>query len=171
MSKRKQFWEISEVSFDCLDQKLMEKVLAAHHLFDPVFDAVCDLQEAEAVSEEALRELSNFDSTQTNQYWYDSDFWASQWILHKRRRDRLWYAKASKRAKKPSIAGCSGLKADRTRCSKPAKYVCSKITAGGNRGYQRRCEECFMKVKDKTKYEKIQTGHSFKLAAAMIKVA
>lgn len=164
MSKRKQFWEISEVSLDCLDSTLMEKVLAAHHLFDPVFDAVSDLYEAESVAEESLRELSNFDSTQTNQYWYNADFWSSQWILHKRLRDKRWYDKTSKRKKKPGIVGCSGLNAERQRCAKPAKYVFSKVTAGGNRGYQRRCEECFLKVKDKTKYDRISVGAVFKHA-------
>lgn len=159
MQKNQQFWwKFHEVNLERFQPRTIERFLNRLSSRDPVFDAVCRLEE----DAEYLLGAAAWDSTAPNMYWEISDFYASQWIMRKRLRDRAFYKKRAKAqgrvSRNGAAAQCTALVEGRRRCTRTARYVYRATTAKGNISYQRRCVICFERVQNPAKYSLISDG-------------
>lgn len=176
MAKRKKQgggqW-INEISLDNLPEELVEKIVSGNVFHDPVFDAVAAQQDLEWFSnslqwdeyDHAAEIVDHGDSTVVNRFWELHALYGGQWIIRKRAADKRHYRKViavrDNRKARNSVVSCSGLRQDRSRCRSPAKYVYATKRAN-SWSYQRRCDSCFVKVRDKSKYRPLNDGRYFR---------
>lgn len=163
MKRKINISRLYELSLEQFSDRTITRLLNAGNTFDPTFAAACALEEGD---EECT------DSTAINRFWEMADFYGSQFVIYKRYKDKEYATSwngilrdirklGRKRTKRKDGSGCSALKAKRKRCAEPAMYVSARKSKGGFWSYQRRCEECFKKVKRKDKYALTNDGRYF----------
>jgi|HubBroStandDraft_3_1064219.scaffolds.fasta_scaffold174334_2 hypothetical protein len=162
MGRKVNVGRLYEIGLEQFSDKTISRLVNAGNTYDPTFEAACALEEGND---------AYADSTAINKFWEMADYWGSQFIVYKRKKDKEdteWNGGlrdlkklGRRREKRKDGSGCSALLRDRKRCALPAVYILARKSKSGYWSYQRRCEKCFEKVKCKEKYAPIKDGRYF----------